>query len=147
VRRLFGGGAHVPYDSVCGQQARRTAGNPIGTRLVSRTTRKLSLTPEGNAFYDRAIRILADIEEAERSASSAEQPVGRIRINTSASYGTHILAPILAEFLWRHPGITVDIVQTDTVVDLLAERADIAVRAGPLASSSLIARSSARRRC
>jgi DNA-binding transcriptional LysR family regulator len=112
----------------------------LGTRLVNRTTRKLLLTPEGSAFYDRATHILADIEDAERSASSTEQPVGRIRLNTSASYGTHVLAPILAEFLWRYPGITVDIAQTDTVVDLLAERTDIAVRAGPLASSSLVAR-------
>lgn len=112
----------------------------LGTRLVNRTTRKLLLTPEGSAFYERATRILADIDEAERSASAAEQPVGRVRINTSASYGTHILAPILAEFLWRYPGISVDIVQTDAVVDLLAERADIAIRAGPLANSSLLAR-------
>jgi DNA-binding transcriptional LysR family regulator len=114
--------------------------NRLGARLVNRTTRKLQLTPEGSAFYESATRILADMEEAERSASSAEQPAGRIRINTSASYGTHILAPILPEFLWRHPRVSVDIVQTDTVVDLLAERADIAVRAGPLANSSLIAR-------
>lgn len=112
----------------------------LGTRLVNRTTRKLQLTPEGNTFYDRATRILADIEEAERCASAAEQPVGRVRVNTSASYGTHVLAPIMAEFLWRHPAITVDVVQTDTVVDLLAEQADIAIRAGPLASSSLVAR-------
>jgi DNA-binding transcriptional LysR family regulator len=114
--------------------------NRLGARLVNRTTRKLQLTPEGTAFYERAVRILADMEEAERSASSAEQPVGRIRINTSASYGTHVLAPILPEFLRRYPRVTIDIVQTDTVVDLLAERADIAIRAGPLASSSLVAR-------
>lgn len=112
----------------------------LGTRLVSRTTRKLLLTPEGNTFYERAIRILADIEEAERSASDTEHPVGRVRINTSASYGTHVLAPIMAAFLERHPRVTVDIVQTDTVVDLLAERADIAIRAGALPDSSLLAR-------
>ncbi len=112
----------------------------LGTRLVNRTTRKLLLTPEGDAFYERATRILADMEEAERSASATEHPVGRVRINTSASYGTHILAPIMAEFLERFPSVSVDIVQTDTIVDLLAERADIAVRAGPLASSSLVAR-------
>jgi len=112
----------------------------LGTRLVNRTTRKLLLTPEGNAFYERCLRILADIEEAERSASATEHPVGRVRINTSASYGTHILAPIMAGFLERYPRVSVDIVQTDVIVDLLAERADIAVRAGPLADSSLLAR-------
>jgi DNA-binding transcriptional LysR family regulator len=112
----------------------------LGARLVNRSTRALQLTPEGCSFYERATRILADIEDAERNAGAGEQPVGRIRLNTSASYATHILAPILPDFLDRHPGITLDLVQTDTVVDLLAERTDVAVRAGTLKSSSLVAR-------
>lgn len=112
----------------------------LGTRLVNRTTRKLLLTPEGQAFHEKALRILADIEEAEQSASSIERPVGRIRINTSAAYGTHVLAPVLADFLAQYPGISIDISQTDKVVDLLAERADIAIRAGPMANSTLTAR-------
>ncbi|MFA5120495.1 LysR family transcriptional regulator [Zavarzinia sp.] len=112
----------------------------LGVRLVNRSTRAFRLTAEGSAFYERATRILADIEDAERSAGAGERPVGRIRLNTSASYVTHVLAPILPEFLVRHPGITIDLVQTDAVVDLLAERTDVAVRAGPLKSSSLIAR-------
>lgn len=112
----------------------------LGARLVNRTTRRLQLTSEGALFLEKAQRILADIEEAERSAAISDRPVGRLRINTSASYATHILAPILPSFLDRHPGIAVEIVQTDKVVDLLAERADIAIRAGELASSSLIAR-------
>ena len=112
----------------------------LGARLVNRSTRKLLLTPEGCVFYERAAGILADIEEAERSAGAGERPVGRIRFNTSASYAAHILAPVLPEFLALHPGVTLDIVQTDAVIDLLAERTDVAVRAGPLKSSSLIAR-------
>jgi DNA-binding transcriptional LysR family regulator len=112
----------------------------LGARLVNRSTRQLQLTPEGCAFFERATRILADLEDAERSAAAGEQPVGRIRLNTSASYGTHVLAPVLPEFLERHPGLSLDIVQTDAVVDLLAERTDVAVRAGPLKSSSLVAR-------
>lgn len=112
----------------------------LGARLVNRSTRAFQLTPEGCAFYERATRILADITDAERSAGAGEQPVGRIRLNTSASYATHVLAPILPEFLDRHPGVTLDLVQTDMVVDLLAERTDVAVRAGPLKSSSLVAR-------
>jgi DNA-binding transcriptional LysR family regulator len=112
----------------------------LGTRLVNRSTRKLLLTSEGCTFYERATRVLADMEDAERGAATGEQAVGRIRINTSASYGTHILAPVLAEFLAKHPGVTLDIVQTDTVIDLLAERTDVAIRAGPLKSSSLVAR-------
>ncbi|HLP67206.1 MAG TPA: LysR family transcriptional regulator [Rhizobium sp.] len=112
----------------------------LGTRLVNRSTRAFQLTPEGCAFYERATRILADIEEAERAAGAGVQPVGRIRLNTSASYATHILAPVLPEFLDRYPEITLDIVQTDVIVDLLAERTDVAVRAGPMRSSSLVAR-------
>jgi DNA-binding transcriptional LysR family regulator len=112
----------------------------LGARLVNRSTRAFQLTPEGCAFYERATCILADIEDAERSAGAGENPIGRIRLNTSASYATHILAPILPEFLDRYPGVTLDIVQTDMVVDLLAERTDVAVRAGPLKSSSLVAR-------
>ncbi|WP_024879300.1 LysR family transcriptional regulator [Methylosinus sp. LW3] len=112
----------------------------LGTRLVNRSTRAFQLTPEGCVFYERATRILADIEDAERNAGAGERPVGRIRLNTSASYATHILAPILPEFLERHPGVTLDLVETDQIVDLLAERTDVAVRAGPLKSSSLVAR-------
>lgn len=112
----------------------------LGTRLVNRSTRAFQLTPEGCAFYERATRILADIEDAERLAGAGEQPVGRIRLNTSASYATHVLASILPEFLQRHPGVSLDLVQTDMVVDLLSERTDVAVRAGPLKSSSLVAR-------
>jgi DNA-binding transcriptional LysR family regulator len=112
----------------------------LGTRLLSRSTRTLQLTPEGTAFYESSLRILADLEEAERGAGAAEQPAGRIRLNTSASYGTHILTPLLPEFLALYPGITLNVVQTDTIVDLYAERTDVAVRAGPLKNSSLLAR-------
>lgn len=112
----------------------------LGARLLNRSTRRLQLTPEGCAFYERATRILADMEDAERTAGAGERPVGRIRLNTSASYATHILAPVLADFLDRYPGVSVDIVQTDAVIDLVSERTDVAVRAGPLKSSSLVAR-------
>lgn len=112
----------------------------LGARLLSRSTRQLQLTPEGCAFYERATRILADLEDAERAVGIGEQPVGRVRINTSASYANHVLAPLLPDFLVLHPGVTLDIEQTDAVVDLLAERTDVAIRAGPLKSSSLVAR-------
>lgn len=114
--------------------------NRLGTRLVNRSTRKLQLTPEGETFYARSVRILADLDEAERSAADSERPVGRIRLNTNASYATHILAPLVPEFLERYPGVSLTIVQTDAVVDLMEERIDVAVRAGPLKSSNLIAR-------
>lgn len=112
----------------------------LGVRLFNRSTRKLQLTAEGAAFYERSTRLLADLDEAERTASAGEHPVGRIRLNTNASFGTHILAPLIPEFLQRFPDVSLDIVHTDAVVDLLAERTDVAVRAGPLQSSRLIAR-------
>ncbi len=112
----------------------------LGTRLINRSTRVFKLTSEGCVFFERATRILADIEDAERIASAGEVPSGRLRLSTSASYATHVLAGTLPEFLERYPAITVDIVQSDLVVDLLEERVDVAVRAGPLKSSSLVAR-------
>lgn len=112
----------------------------LGARLLNRSTRQLQLTAEGCTFYESAARILADMEDAERAAGIGEQATGRVRINTSASYFNHILAPVLPEFLALHPAVTLDIVQTDAVVNLLAERTDVAIRAGPMKSSSLVAR-------
>jgi DNA-binding transcriptional LysR family regulator len=112
----------------------------LGTRLVQRSTRKLQLTPEGCAFYERSIAILADIAEAERYASAGERAAGPLRISTSGSFGNHVLAPLVPNFLALHPSVTLDVSHTDRVVDLLEERADVAIRAGPLKSSALIAR-------
>ncbi|TCN24253.1 LysR family transcriptional regulator [Sinorhizobium americanum] len=112
----------------------------LGVRLVNRSTRKLQLTPEGHAFYERTTRILADIDEAERCASAGESPTGRVRLNVNASFGTHVLMPLVPQFRERFTAVTLDIVQTDAVVDLMEARADVAVRAGPLKSSTLIAR-------
>ena len=112
----------------------------LGVRLVNRSTRQLQLTPEGCAFYERAARILADIDEAERQATAGDTPSGRVRLNASASFATHVLMPLLPELLDSFPELAVDIIQTDTVVDLMTERVDIAIRAGPLKASTLIAR-------
>ena len=112
----------------------------LGTRLFNRSTRSLQLTAEGRRFYERATAILSDMAAAEEEARAGDAPSGLLRINTSASYAVHKLAPILPGFLDRYPDISVDLAITDHVVDLLAARADIAVRAGNLDSSSLIAR-------
>lgn len=113
----------------------------LGARLLRRSTRRLALTPEGETFHARAHAIVAEIDAAEREAGGARLPTGRITLNSSASYVTHIFAPILPAFLARYPDIAIDIVQTDALADLVAERTDIAVRAGPLADSALVARS------
>lgn len=112
----------------------------LGARLVNRTTRKLQLTPEGVAFYDRGLRILAEIDAAERDAAAGAVPRGRLRINCNVPFGQHYLLPLMPSFLAAHPDIIADISLTDRVVDLLEERADIAIRAGPLRESRLVAR-------
>jgi len=112
----------------------------LGVQLVHRSTRKLQLTPEGQQFYERSVRVLADIDEAERSAAADAAPRGRVTINTSVSFGTQVLVPLVPRLLEQHPQVSLDIVLTDRVVDLIDERADIAVRWGPLPSSDLVAR-------
>ncbi len=113
----------------------------LGAVLLRRSTRRIALTPEGEQFHARAVAILAEIEAAEREAGGAVRPSGRIRVNSSASYVAHVLADILPAFLDQHPEISLDIVQTDAVADLLKDGSDVAIRAGELANSSLIARS------
>ncbi|VIO67346.1 LysR family transcriptional regulator [Bradyrhizobium ivorense] len=112
----------------------------LGTRLVNRTTRRLLLTAEGRAFYERAQTILADIEEAERLAGSGAAPRGHLTLNCNIPFGMLHVMPLLPHFLAEHPDITLDVVLTDTLVDLMQERADVAIRAGPLGASRLIAR-------
>lgn len=113
----------------------------LGTRLVNRSTRQLQLTPEGCAFYERGVRILADLEEAERCASERSAPRGRLRVSTNVPFGQHFLLPLAPRFLEQHPEVTLDVVLTDEVIDILEQRTDVAVRAGPLKSSNLVARS------
>lgn len=112
----------------------------LGTRLLQRSTRQLQLTPEGCAFYERGLRVLADLDEAERCASAHAEPRGRLRVNANVPFGHHFLLPLLPGFLAAHPQVGVDVVLTDEVIDLLEQRTDVAMRAGPLKSSSLVAR-------
>lgn len=112
----------------------------LGARLVSRSTRKLQLTPEGTAFYESGLRILADMAAAEQEAAAGASPRGRLRVNSYVPFGVHRLIPLLPRFLERYPEISVDLVLTDSVIDLMAERADVAIRAGPLSESRLVAR-------
>ncbi len=112
----------------------------LGTRLLNRSTRQLRLTAEGCAFYERGVRLLADLEDAERCGSSGSAPRGRLRINANVPFGHHVLLPLLPDFLTRYPEVTLDLVLTDEVVDLLEQRTDVAIRAGRLKDSQLVAR-------
>ncbi len=112
----------------------------LGARLLHRSTRKLQLTPEGRQFHERSMRVLADMDEAERGVAAAALPRGRVALNASVSFGHLVLLPLVPRLLARHPQITLDISLTDQVVDLLEERTDIAIRWGALPASDLVAR-------
>ncbi|EPX76469.1 LysR family transcriptional regulator [Salipiger mucosus] len=112
----------------------------LGARLIVRNTRRLTLTAEGEDLHRRALTILEELHEAECAAGRAQSPEGRVHISTSASYAEHVLYPALGRLLAEHPGLSITVGQTDEVVDLIGAEADIAIRAGPMPSSSLIAR-------
>lgn len=113
----------------------------LGARLFHRTTRSLSLTEIGQAYYERCARILAEIEEANLSVSSLQAvPRGKLRINAPMSFGVLHLAPLLPAFLERYPEIEIDMAMNDRFVSLVDEGFDVAVRIGRLEDSSLIAR-------
>ncbi len=112
----------------------------LSARLFNRSTRRIQLTAEGEAFYVRAKRLLADIEEAEREAAAGASPRGHLRVNCNLPYGNLHVLPLIPLFLERYPDVTLDLILTDTVVDLMGERADIAIRVGPMADSGLVAR-------
>ena len=114
----------------------------LGARLINRSTRMLQLTAEGQAFHQRCVAILSAIAEAEAEAAAGRAPRGRVRVNANVAFGNQILLPLLPAFLAEHPELSVDLVFTDQVVDLIEERADIAIRVapGPLRGNQLMAR-------
>ena len=113
----------------------------LGAVLFLRSTRELTLTTEGEDFYESSRRILEDLEEAEQSVGTGSlEPSGLLRINTSIPFGTHQLVPLLREFRERYPKVQVDLSLTDQVVDLTRERVDVAVRVGKLADANFKAR-------
>lgn len=116
----------------------------LGTRLLNRTTRRLSLTETGAAYFERCVQLLDDLREADAEAGATTATArGRLRINAPLTFGNLHLAPLWGEFLKLHPAVELDITLTDRVVDLVEEGFDLAVRivpAGRLASNSLVAR-------
>ena len=113
----------------------------LGVRLMNRTTRKLALTAEGDAYFTSAKRILIEIEEAEEQVTRfSNSPKGLLRVNTGVAFGLHQLAPALPRFLERYPDMEIDININDRVIDLVEEGVDVAIRSGVLRDSSLTAR-------
>jgi DNA-binding transcriptional LysR family regulator len=113
----------------------------LGAALFNRSTRRLHLTEVGTAFYDRAVRILEDVADARLAATSLNlHPQGLLRINIPGAFGRRHVVPHLPDFLAAYPAIQVDATLTDETVDLIASGADLAVRIGALADSSLVAK-------
>lgn len=113
----------------------------LRARLLNRTTRRVTVTPDGAAYYERATRVLADIEELEGSLSHAKaSPRGRLRIDVSVSIGRLILIPALPDFHARYPEIQLDLGVSDRPVDLVGENVDAVLRAGVIHDQSLVAR-------
>jgi DNA-binding transcriptional LysR family regulator len=111
----------------------------IGTRLLERTTRTVRLTQDGEAYYRRCVRLLADVEEAE-GLFRDEAPKGLLRVNLQGTLARHFVMPTLPDFLARYPGLELHIGEDDRLVDLVREGVDCVLRAGTLQDSSMVAR-------
>ena len=113
----------------------------LGVRLLHRTTRRLSLTAEGELFHARCKALTTDVEEAEAEVTArAGEAVGQLRLNVPVSFGLMHLAPLWPAFLQQHPKVTLDVTLADRIIDLVDEGYDLAVRIAQLPASSLVSR-------
>ncbi|EPX61183.1 Transcriptional regulator, LysR family [Cystobacter fuscus DSM 2262] len=113
----------------------------LGVRLIERSTRRLSLTNEGQVYYERSTSLLTELDDIEKDLSlGAQHASGTVRVNASVAFGARGVEPLLPAFWAAHPHIRVDLSLSDEIVDLYLDRTDVAFRVGALESSSLIAR-------
>lgn len=113
----------------------------LGARLLHRTTRRVSLTHDGDALLERARTLVADAEDLEQQFRPADGALsGRLKVDVPSRIARRVIAPALPDFFAQHPGIELELGSTDRTVDLVQEGIDCALRVGPLASSSLVAR-------
>jgi len=113
----------------------------LRVKLLNRTTRRVTVTADGAAYYDRAVRLLADFDDLEASVSQARTaPRGRLRIDVGTSAARLLLIPHLAEFQSRYPEIQIDLGVSDRTVDLISDSVDCVIRGGELTDQSLVAR-------
>ena len=112
----------------------------LGVRLLQRTTRQLSPTEAGLTYFERVEPLVEELQQALAVTTDiSQQPKGQLRVTASVSFGLTCIVPLLPQFAAQYPDLTVDLLLTDAVVDLLAERVDLAVRLGRLADSTLMA--------
>lgn len=113
----------------------------LRVKLLNRTTRKVNVTADGAVYYERAVRVLADVDDAETSLSSASTlPRGRLRVDVPSPFARTILIPALPDFYTRYPDIQIDLGVSDRMVDMIGEHVDCVVRGGELTDQSLMAR-------
>lgn len=113
----------------------------LRVRLLNRTTRRVTVTMDGAAYYERALRLLSEIDDLDASMALAQaRPSGRLRVDCSSSLAIAVIIPALPSFHERYPDIQIDLGLSDRPADLLAENLDCAIRAGELQDQSLIAR-------
>lgn len=113
----------------------------LGTRLLNRTTRRLSLTESGTAYYERCVQIISDVQEAEQAVGQLTgTPRGTIKITMPVAYGLHRLGPVIADYVRLYPEVKLEISLNDRRIDLVEEGLDLAIRIGTLPESGLIAR-------
>ena len=118
----------------------------LGCKLIHRTTRKLRLTEVGDVYYQRARKVLTDLQEADRAVMEMEdKPTGKLRITAPVYYGEYFLAPLVNDFLLQYPQLDLELKLTNETIDLVKEGYDLAIRLGTLDSSSLMCRKLARR--
>ena len=131
---------HIPRSTVSQRIARLE--ERLGARLLERTTRAVRATPAGRAFFDHCVRILADVEEAERAIGDDESaPRGVLRVASSLLFGHVFLSPVAAEFARKHPDVEIEVVAVNRRVNLVEEGFDLAVTFMDVdEDSSLIAR-------
>ena len=112
----------------------------LGVRLLNRTTRRLSPTDEGREYFERCKRVLADIDEADAALSARRTaPKGRLRITAPVMFGRLRVAPLVAEFILKHPALQIELTLLDRIVDLVEEGIDAGIRIARLPDSTLVA--------
>jgi DNA-binding transcriptional LysR family regulator len=145
--RVAEAGSFSAAAKLCGLSATMVANHiqdlerRLGTTLIHRTTRRQSLTQVGQSFLADCLDLLARVETAEDAARERHSlPSGRLRVSATMSFGTHMVMPLIREYLRLYPGVEVDLRLSDRVVDLAEEGIEIAFRFGDLPDSGLIAR-------
>lgn len=126
--------------SACSRQVAELEAH-LGSRLLNRTTRRLSLTESGQGFYERCVQLLADLHDAELAAGeSAVRPRGTIRLTTSINFGVRHVSPAIGAFLAKYPEVKFDVSLSDRIVDLVEEGYDLAIRIGAAGGETVVAR-------